>query len=157
MAQKKDSAAIQSLQKSTETETSKTRKAMAFHNIGVICQQHKMYGEAIEAYKSALRLNPKDDATRYNLELCKHQQKKQQQDKNNQQNKEQKDKNGQNEKDEKQKNNDKQNQNKNKENKMSKENAEQMLNAAMQQEKSTQQRIKKAMQRPRSAKLDKEW
>ena len=40
---------------------------------------------------------------------------------------------------------------------MSKENAEQMLNAAMQQEKSTQQRIKKAMQRPRSAKLDKEW
>ena len=157
MAQKKDSAAIQSLQKSTETETSKTRKAMAFHNIGVICQQHKMYGEAIEAYKSALRLNPKDDTTRYNLELCKHQQKKQQQDKNNQQNKEQKDKNGQNEKDEKQKNNDKQNQNKNKENKMSKENAEQMLNAAMQQEKSTQQRIKKAMQRPRSAKLDKEW
>ena len=157
MAQKKDSAAIQSLQKSTETETSKTRKAMAFHNIGVICQQHKMYGEAIEAYKSALRLNPKDDATRYNLELCKHQQKKQQQDKNNQQNKDQKDKNGKNEKDEKQKNNDKQNQNKNKENKMSKENAEQMLNAAMQQEKSTQQRIKKAMQRPRSAKLDKEW
>lgn len=40
---------------------------------------------------------------------------------------------------------------------MSKENAEQMLNAAMQQEKSTQQRIKKAMQKPRSNKLDKEW
>lgn len=157
MAEKKDSAAIQSLQKSTELETSKIRKAMAFHNMGVVCQQHKMYGEAIEAYKSALRLNPKDDATRYNLELCKRQQKNQQNQKNqNQQDKDQKDKDGKDKKDEKQKN-DKQDQNKKKENKMSKENAEQMLNAAMQQEKSTQQRIKKAMQRPRSAKLDKEW
>ena len=158
MAQKKDSAAIQSLQKATEIETSKIRKAMAFHNIGVICQQHKMYGEAIEAYKNALRLNPKDDATRYNLELCKRQQKKQQNQKNqNQQDKDKKDKNGKDKKNDKQKNNDKQDQNNKKENKMSKENAEQMLNAAMQQEKSTQQRIKKAMQRPRSAKLDKEW
>ena len=158
MAQKKDSAAVQSLQKSTELETSKIRKAMAFHNMGVVCQQHKMYGEAIEAYKSALRLNPKDDATRYNLELCKRQQKNQQNQKNqNQQDKDKKDKNGKDKKNDKQKNNDKQDQNKKKENKMSKENAEQMLNAAMQQEKSTQQRIKKAMQRPRSAKLDKEW
>lgn len=157
MAQKKDSAAVQSLQKSTELETSKIRKAMAFHNMGVVCQQHKMYGEAIEAYKSALRLNPKDDATRYNLELCKRQQKNQQNKKNqNQQDKDKKDKDGKDKKNDKQKN-DKQDQNKKKENKMSKENAEQMLNAAMQQEKSTQQRIKKAMQRPRSAKLDKEW
>lgn len=157
MAQKKDSAAVQSLQKSTELETSKIRKAMAFHNMGVVCQQHKMYGEAIEAYKSALRLNPKDDSTRYNLELCKRQQKNQQNQKNqNQQDKDKKDKNGKDKKNDKQKN-DKQDQNKKKENKMSKENAEQMLNAAMQQEKSTQQRIKKAMQRPRSAKLDKEW
>ena len=157
MAQKKDSAAVQSLQKSTELETSKIRKAMAFHNIGVVCQQHKMYGEAIEAYKSALRLNPKDDATRYNLELCKRQQKNQQNQKNqNQQDKDKKDKNGKDKKNDKQKN-DKQEKKKKKENKMSKENAEQMLNAAMQQEKSTQQRIKKAMQRPRSAKLDKEW
>ena len=71
---------------------------------------------------------------------------------------EQKDKNGNDQKDEKQKNKDKQDQKKNNnENKMSKENAEQMLNAAMQQEKSTQQRMKKAMQKPRTNKLDKEW
>ena len=155
MAQRKDSAAIQSLQKSTELETSKIRKAMAYHNMGVVCQQHKMYGEAIEAYRNALRMNPKDDATRYNLELCKRQQKNQQ-NQQKQQDKDNKDKNGQDKKDEKQ-NKDKQDKNKNKENKMSKENAEQLLNAAMQQEKSTQQRMKKAMQRPRSAKLDKEW
>ena len=157
MAQKKDSAAVQSFQKSTELETSKIRKAMAFHNMGVVCQQHKMYGEAIEAYKSSLRLNPKDDATRYNLELCKRQQRNQKDQDKQDQNK-QKDKNGNDQKDEKQKNKDKQDQKKNNnENKMSKENAEQMLNAAMQQEKSTQQRMKKAMQKPRTNKLDKEW
>ena len=157
MAQKKDSAAVQSFQKSTELETSKIRKAMAFHNMGVVCQQHKMYGEAIEAYKNSLRLNPKDDATRYNLELCKRQQRNQKNQDKKDQNK-QKDKNGNDNKDEKQKNKDKQDQKKNNnENKMSKENAEQMLNAAMQQEKSTQQRMKKAMQKPRTNKLDKEW
>ena len=91
---------------------------MAFHNMGVVCQQHKMYGEAIEAYKSALRLNPKDDATRYNLELCKRQQKNQQNQKNqNQQDKDKKDKNGKDKKNDKQKN-DKQDQNKKKENNM---------------------------------------
>ncbi len=157
MAQKKDSAAVQSFQKSTELETSKIRKSMAFHNMGVVCQQHKMYGEAIEAYKNSLRLNPKDDATRYNLELCKRQQRNQKNQDKQDQNK-QKDKNGNDNKDEKQKNKDKQDQKKNNnENKMSKENAEQMLNAAMQQEKSTQQRMKKAMQKPRTNKLDKEW
>ena len=157
MAQKKDSAAVQSFQKSTELETSKIRKAMAFHNMGVVCQQHKMYGEAIEAYKNSLRLNPKDDATRYNLELCKRQQRNQKNQDKQDQNK-QKDKNGNDQKDEKQKNKDKQDQKKNKkENKRSKGNAEQRLDAAMQQEKSTQQRMKKAMQKPRTNKLDKEW
>ena len=40
---------------------------------------------------------------------------------------------------------------------MSKENAEQLLNAAIQEEKATQQRMKKAMQQPRSKKLQKNW
>ena len=84
MAQKKDSAAVMQFDSATKLETNPLRKAKAYHNVGVICQSHKMYGEAIEAYKSALRLNPADDETRYNLVLCKHQQKKQQQ--NQQQN-----------------------------------------------------------------------
>ena len=55
-----------------------------------------------EAYTSALRLNPKDDATRYNLELCKRQQKNQQNQKNqNQQDKDKKDKNGKDKKNDK--------------------------------------------------------
>ena len=51
-----------------------------------------MYGEAIKAYQQSLRDNPKDDETRYNLALCKQQNKQNQQ--QNQQNKDQnKDKN----------------------------------------------------------------
>lgn len=40
---------------------------------------------------------------------------------------------------------------------MIKDNAEQLLNAAMQQEKNTQQRMNKAMQQPGSRKLQKNW
>ena len=40
---------------------------------------------------------------------------------------------------------------------MSKENAEQLLNAAVQEEKATQQRMKKAMLEPRRRQLQKNW
>lgn len=40
---------------------------------------------------------------------------------------------------------------------MSKDNAEQLLNAAMQQEKATQQKLKKAEQQRRSRQLEKQW
>jgi Ca-activated chloride channel family protein len=40
---------------------------------------------------------------------------------------------------------------------MSKDNAEQLLNAAMQEEKATQQRLKKAMQQPNNRRLQKNW
>ncbi len=85
MAQKKDSAAVEQFEGAARLETNSLRKAQAYHNMGVICQTHKMYGEAIEAYKNALRLNPKDDETRYNLVLCKHQKQKQDQQQQNQQ------------------------------------------------------------------------
>ena len=166
LMQQKDSAATSFFQKSGRIETSKMRKAMSYHNIGVICQKHQMYGDAINAYKEALRNNPKDNETRYNLALCKKLLKNQPKDKNKQNNK-QKDKKNK-DKNKKDKNKDKQN-NKNKDqnkqdqkqqqpkDKMSKDNAEQLLIAAMQQEKATQQRISKAMQQAGSKKLQKNW
>jgi Ca-activated chloride channel family protein len=155
MAQKKDSAAIEQFQNAAKLETNPMRKYRAFHNMGVICQGHKMYGEAIEAYKNALRLNPEDNETRYNLVLCKHQKNKQ--DQNQQQDQQQK---KQDQKDEK-KDQDKQEQNKDKQKEqkpqMSKDNAEQLLNAAMQQEKQTQDRLKKAQQQPQRRQVLKNW
>lgn len=160
MAQKQDSAAIMEFDKASKTETNPLRKSKAFHNVGVICQTHQMYGEAIEAYKQALRLNPKDDETRYNLALCKRQKQRQDQNQNqqNQQQKDQQDENGQDKKDQ-QDQQDQRDQQKQQEQKpqMSKENAEQLLNAAMQQEKQTQERMKKAMQQPQRRKIQKNW
>ena len=158
-AQKKDSAAVVAYQSGVQLETSAKRKAMGYHNMGVVCQSHKMFSEAIEAYKNALRLNPKDDEARYNLELCKKQQKKQQDKKNQDKKDQKKDQNGKDEKkdqDKKDQNKDKQKEKQDK-NKMSKDNAEQLLNAAIQQEKNTQKRMKDKMQQPRSRKLDKNW
>ncbi len=163
LAQKKDSAAIVQYQQAAKLETNQKRRSYAYHNIGVICQGHQMYGEAIEAYKEALRNNPNDDETRYNLELCKRQQKQQQQNRQNQQqkqnkdNKDKQDKNkDQNEQDQ-QKQQDKKQQQEQQKPQMSKENAEQLLNAAMQEEKNTQQRIKKAQHQKQTRKLQKNW
>ena len=160
MAQKKDSAAVEQFQNASKLETNPLRKAQSFHNMGVICQSHKMYGEAIEAYKNALRLNPKDDETRYNLVLCKHQKQKQDQNQQNQQgsdDKKQDDKN----KDQKQpeQNKDKQDEKQQEQPKpqMSKENAEQLLNAAIQNEKQTQDKLKQAQQQPQRRNILKNW
>lgn len=162
MAQKKDSAAVTQFENASRLETNPLRKAQSFHNIGVICQTHKMYGEAIEAYKNALRLNPNDDETRYNLVLCKHQKQKQDQQKQNQgQNNDDQKKDGQ-KKDDQQKdqNSDKQDDKKQQEQQkpqMSKDNAEQLLNAAIQNEKQTQDKLKKAQQQPQRRTNQKNW
>ena len=161
MAQKKDSAAVQQFEQATRIETNPLRKAAAYHNMGVICQTHKMYGEAIEAYKNALRLNPNDDETRYNLVLCKKQ--KQKQDQNQQQNQNNKD----DQKKDNQKKDDQKDQNKDKKDdkqqqqqqkpQMSKDNAEQLLNAAIQNEKMTQDKMKKQQQKPQRRNVLKNW
>ena len=164
MAQKKDSAAVAQFENASKLETNPLRKAKAFHNMGVVCQSHKMYGEAIEAYKNALRLNPADDETRYNLVLCKHQQQKQQQNQQNQQGggnddkkQDKKDQQKQDQqKDQKDQQDDKQDQQKPKP-QMSKENAEQLLNAAIQNEKQTQDKLQKAQQQPRRRAIQKNW
>lgn len=162
MQQQKDSDAIVQFDKASKIETSKYRRSMSYHNVGVICQRHQMYGDAIKAYEQALRLNPHDNETRYNLVLCKRLQKNQpqNQDKKNQdkdkkdQDKQQQDKNKQ---QDNQKDNKKDKEQPKPKEDMSKENAEQLLNAAMQEEKNTQQRMQKAKQQPQRRNLQKNW
>lgn len=155
MMQNKDSAAIVQYQKATKIEKNKLRLASVYHNIGVVCQNHKMYGDAIKAYEQSLRNNPKDDETRYNLALCKKMQKNNKDDnknKNNDNNKQQKNKDRNNNKE---KDKDKQKQPKEQ---ISKDNAERLINAAIQNEKATQQRLNKALQKTGTRKIsDKNW
>ena len=163
MRQNNDSVAIETFANVSAMTQDKGIRSRASHNAGTILQHKRQYKEAIEAYKEALRNNPKDGDARYNLVLCKHLLKQQQQ-QQQQKNKDNKDQNKQ-DKNKQQDNKDKQQQNKDENNnkereqkrQMSRENAEQLLNAAMQQEKETQQKLKKAMQQPSRRKLDKNW
>lgn len=161
-AQQKDSMAIVCYEKAAKLQKDPLRRAQAYHNMGVICQQKKMFAEAIDAYKQALRCNPKDDETRYNLALCMKQLKNQpKQNNQNKQNKDDKkdnkDKNKDQNKEQDKNKEDEKKQQQNQQDQMSKENAEQLLNAAMQQEQATQQRMKKAQQQPRRKQHQKNW
>ena len=159
MLQRKDSLAITQLEKAGKLETNPLRRAQAYHNIGVICQQHQLFSEAIEAYKEALRNNPVDDETRYNLELCKRQLKQQQNQQNqgnNKQDKQDKDKQDKQKQDQQKQQQQKQEQQK-QDQQMSKDNAEQLLNAEKKKKKQTQERMKKALQQPQKRRLEKNW
>ena len=85
------------LQQATQTATSKPEKHKAFHNIGNILMQNKKCKEAVEAYKSALRNDPSDDETRYNLSVAKicaeEQQKQEDQNKDDKKDQDKKDEN----------------------------------------------------------------
>ena len=77
-------------QQAAKTATDRSEKHKAFHNIGNILMQNKKCKEAVEAYKNALRNDPTDDESRYNLglaKICAEQQKDQQDDKKDDENK----------------------------------------------------------------------
>ncbi|MBO5951202.1 MAG: tetratricopeptide repeat protein [Bacteroidaceae bacterium] len=131
-------------EKATEKELNDCKENLArtYHNAGVLFHSNSDYQNAIAAYKEALRNNPADHETRYNLihalEQLKQQQDQQQNEENQQDNQEQQ-------------------QEQQQEEQMSKENAEQLLDAAMQDEKELQERVMKQMQVQPRGELDKDW
>ena len=74
---KKTDEALMRYQEAQKVAETKTAKHKAFHNMGNSFMQKKQYDKAIEAYKNALRNNPNDNETRYNLAYAKEQKKKQ--------------------------------------------------------------------------------
>ena len=158
LMQQKAQEAMEQYESVSKIEKDKEKLAQIYHNMGVILQSSKQLPQCIEAYKESLRNNPKDDETRYNLALAQKQLKDQQQDQQNQdqqqQQQEQKDQN----KDQQEQNQDQQQQPQQQQNKneMSKENAQQLLNAVMQDEKNVQDKVKKQIQ-IQGKKLEKDW
>lgn len=147
----------------TKIEKDKSNLAQVYHNMGVIFQSQKDYAKAVEAYKEALRNNPKDDETRYNLALAQkmlkdQQQNQQNQDQNQDQNKQdqKEDKKEQNKQDQQQQQDQQPPKPEKKDNEMSKENAEQLLNSVMQDEKEVQDKVKK-QQVIQGSRLEKDW
>lgn len=123
--------------------------AKLYHNLGNTYLQSKKYDESINAYKQSLRLNPKDEDTRYNLAYAQAQLKQQQQ--NDKENKEKQDQQQQqpkpNPKDQPLK-----------DPKMSKEDAERVLKALNNNEKKSLQKAKQNQQKTiKSAQPEKDW
>lgn len=153
--------------------------AKAYHNLGNSFLQSKDYQKSIEAYKNALRINPDDQDTKYNLEYARQmltQQQQQQQQNNsnqnqqNQQNQQQQQQSQQDNQDkqDKQDNQSQQNEAQNKDNqqgqqkqsdsegKISKEDAERILNALKNEEKKLQKDLQRKKVGSRRA-LEKNW
>lgn len=119
-----------------------------WHNIGNCYLQKKEYKEAINAYKKALKLNTKDEETRYNMAYAL-------------KNLPKENKNNKNDKKQNEKNDKKQNEKKDEkkpqpqQNEISKEQADQLLKALMNSEKKLQG--KRKQENSEKNKLEKDW
>ena len=162
-----------------EKMTTPVEKARALHNMGNSQLMNQKIDESIETYKKALRQNPTDLDTKYNLAYAQLLKKKQQeQQKNQDQNKDKNQDKDKQDQDKQDQNKDKQDQNKDQQNKdkqdqqnkqdqqqqqqqqnkISKENAEQLLQVLQNDEKKIQDKVKKAQAvAAKKAKTEKEW
>jgi Ca-activated chloride channel homolog len=148
-----------------EQEKDNKIKAKVYHNLGNTFLQKKEYDKSIEAYKQALKNNPTDIDTKYNLSYAL-QMLRQQQNQKNKDNKDNKDKKDDKDKQKQEQNKQDQNQDK-KENKqqqqqqqqkdVKKEEAERMLDALKNSEKKTMDKVKKQKVVNARVKIEKDW
>ncbi|MBR7166798.1 MAG: tetratricopeptide repeat protein, partial [Bacteroidaceae bacterium] len=89
--QNKAQEALKEYELAAQNEKDKHRLAQIYHNTGVLMQAAKDYSNAVKVYKEALRNNPHDNETRYNLILAMNQLKDQQQQDQQQQDQQQQD------------------------------------------------------------------
>ena len=162
--------AMKEFQTAAKFETDKKRLSDIYHNMGVLLHVGQKYAEAIECYKESLRNDPSNHETRYNYILAKWHLKNQQgdggeneqdqKDKEQQQDKQDEKQNQQQDQDKKQEEKnqqDQQSQQKEEQPNMSKENAERILQAAMRNEKETQEKIQRQQQDTPRRRLLKQW
>ena len=151
-------------EKSIDKNDDKLSRARAYHNMGNACFKSNQLEQAILAYENALKLNPSDMETKYNLAMAKKQQKNKGGGKNDQK---QDKKDNQDKKDDQKKSGGSGNpQEKPKEAKsepkpdnksMSKEQAQRLLEALKNQEQNTQNKMEAKKTKPETKKGEKDW
>lgn len=161
-SQEKGKEAMEQYATAAKLESDKAKLAHINHNLGTLLYMAQQYPQSVEAYKESLRNNPNDNETRYNLAKAMYmlkQQQEQQQDQQQEQQQEQQQDQQQEQQQEQQQNQEQQQeqQSQQDEEQISKENAEQILNALMQDEKDIQEKQKKMMQQHQGKTLDKDW
>jgi tetratricopeptide (TPR) repeat protein len=136
-------------------------RAGAFHNLGNAYLKAEKYNESIQAFRQALRLNPSDDETRYNLayamrKLSEQQQQQQQKGDNDRKddNKDQKDQQNSNENQEQQ---DQQQQQQQQKPQISKQDAERMLQALKNDEQKTLDKVNQQKAKASPVQVEKDW
>jgi tetratricopeptide (TPR) repeat protein len=166
--------AAEQFQMLTHRATSKDTLAKAYHNLGNSLLQSKKYQESVNAYKNALKNDPSDEDTRYNLSYALQKLKQQQQQQKDKQDKEDKqDKKDQNKDKDKDKNKDqKENKDQNKDQQkdkqkkdqkdkeqpqISKEDAQRLLEALQNDEKNLQDKVKKGKVKGVKVQIEKDW
>ncbi|HET6558881.1 MAG TPA: tetratricopeptide repeat protein [Prolixibacteraceae bacterium] len=165
--QNKFEESAEQFKKIADQATDKMEKSRALHNMGNSMLMNNKVDESIAAYKEALRNNPEDLETKYNLLYAMNLKKKQEQQKKEDQKKDQKDQKDQNKDQSKdqQKNPDQKKQDQQQQAnqqqqqiKISKQNAEQMLQALENNEKKTQEKVKKIQAlKARTKDVEKDW
>ena len=138
------------------------RLADTYHNMGNALYAQQQYDKAVTAYQQSLRLDPKDNDTRYNLvkamqQLQQQQQNQDQQQQQDQQQNQQNDSTQQPPQQQQQQQQQKQQQQppQQSEQQMDKETAEQILQALEQDEQETQEKLQR--QQGKKRRVEKEW
>lgn len=128
------------------------------HNLGNSLLKENKTDQAIEAYKDALRNNPKDEQTRYNLAYAQKVKKQEEEEnKDQEENKEQDKKDKEQEEQKKENKEEDKKQEEQKKEDMSKEDAEKMLEALQQREKELQEKLQKKKVKGQKIKILKDW
>ncbi len=148
----------------------KQELAQAYYNLGVAFQKQQMYKECINAYKSALRNDPNNNDAKYNLTkalmMQEEQEEQDNQDDQQQDNQEQQQQNEQNnqndnqdqsEQNEQQNQDNQQDQQQQQQEEMSMENAEQMLNSIMEDEKRISEQVQQKINKAQARDLENNW
>jgi tetratricopeptide (TPR) repeat protein len=151
--QKKFDKALDVFRSLTISENDKNNLADLYHNIGNTYIGQQKLTEAIEAFKTSLRNNPRSKDTKYNLEWARSKQQKNQDQKDKKDKKDKKDQKEQ--KDQKDKK-----EQKDQKNKISKADAKRLLEALQNDEKKVQEKVKKAKvktQKAKKSKVSKDW
>lgn len=169
--QKKTQQALEKYQLAYSQEKDPKKKAAITHNAANAYMELNDYAKAVNFYRESLRQNPSDDETRYNLAVAQALLKKQQQqqknkkdkdkDDNKDKNKDQQDQQQQQQQqqdDQKKRQQQQQQQQQDQQEQVSKEKAQQLLDALMQDEKDTQEKVRKLqLQQSRSKNPEKDW
>ncbi len=179
--QKKYDEAGKQFEAAASEMSDKKDKARAYHNLGNSLLQQQKIKESIDAYKQALRNNPNDIETKYNLSYAMNLLKQQQQQQNQNQDQQNQDKDKQDKDQDKQDQDQKENQDQQKqdqdqnqqpqqdqqrqdqtqkqksEQQISREDAQRMLDAIAQEEKELQEKLQKKERAGYRSKIEKNW